>query len=122
MASQHRANHEIWEAFREANIPMWVFANKVGVSDKTMGEWLRTEMSPATKDKWIRAIKGEISPQMIRRNGNLRTYIEQSGWTERRLMERLHVKSPEAVRKWLNSFMTPYEEQAWIQRLKGEQY
>lgn len=116
-----RANQEIRDALKANHLSIAQFAAMCEVTDKTMGRWLALEKSPVQKEKWIAVIEGRARPETIMNNCNLRAFIKDNGITDEFLMWRLNMKSREAVKRWLSSFMTEYEERRWIQRLRGEQ-
>ena len=41
------ANQNIRKAMKQAGVPMWMVAQRLGVSENTLSRWLRIELEPA---------------------------------------------------------------------------
>lgn len=55
-----RKNKEIRELSKQKNIPLWMIAKALGVSDTTFSKWLRDEFPVTMKNK-IKAIVNDLS-------------------------------------------------------------
>ncbi|MCM3165115.1 hypothetical protein [Metabacillus litoralis] len=59
---QTKRNVDIWE--QKGSIPFWIIAEKIGVHENTVRNWMKTNLSQDKKEKILTAIK-EIKSQFL---------------------------------------------------------
>lgn len=52
-----KANRKIREQMKANNITVWMVAEKIGIHEKTLNGWFRTELTAARKEQVEQAIK-----------------------------------------------------------------
>ena len=52
-----RANEDVRAAAKKAEVPLWMVANHVGISEPTLTRWLRVDLTAEKRDLIMAAIK-----------------------------------------------------------------
>lgn len=52
-----KANKKIRETMKADNIAIWMVANKIGIHEKTLISWLRTDLTAERKEQVEKAIR-----------------------------------------------------------------